>query len=139
MILMSYAGFSVPQSPESRLDTGEIPSSSADSVVESPDPSEISGGHVEKTVIAEASNYSDPEDQVENISDRLDLISNAEESCSETDSGMQSGPAKKLGFSEIMELVTKGLPIPGVEALDIKPTGTELTESTQNRVKKPWE
>ena len=42
-------------------------------------------------------------------------------------------------FAEIMELVQKGEPIPGVEELNIEPTNTEPTPSTRPPTKKPWE
>ena len=42
-------------------------------------------------------------------------------------------------FAEIMELVQKGEPIPGVEELNIEPTNTEPTRSTRLPTKKPWE
>ncbi len=44
-----------------------------------------------------------------------------------------------LTFGELMTLVQKGEPIPGVEELNIQATNTDPTESTRPVAKKPWE
>lgn len=48
-------------------------------------------------------------------------------------------PKYPASFSEIAKLIEKGEKIPGVEQLNIKPTNTEPTPSTHERVTKPWE
>ncbi|XP_060077485.1 uncharacterized protein LOC132557037 [Ylistrum balloti] len=44
-----------------------------------------------------------------------------------------------LDFSEIAEMIEKGLKLPGVEDLDIKPLDIDPNPPEMERLKKPWE
>lgn len=45
----------------------------------------------------------------------------------------------ELEFSKIAEMIEKGLKLPGLEELNIKPSEVEPSPAAMERVKKPWE
>ena len=59
--------------------------------------------------------------------------------CTSSEAYSEEHEKYPASFAEIMELVQKGEPIPGVEELNIEPTNTEPTPSTRPPTKKPWE
>ena len=59
--------------------------------------------------------------------------------CTSSEAHSEEHEKYPASFAEIMELVQKGEPIPGVEELNIEPTNTEPTPSTRPPTKKPWE
>ena len=47
--------------------------------------------------------------------------------------------APPIHFSDVIEFIQSGKPIPGILYVDAKPTNTPETPSAINRLKKPWE
>ena len=60
-------------------------------------------------------------------------------SCTSSEAHSEEHEKYPASFVEIMELVQKGEPIPGVEELNIEPTNSEPTQCPRLPSKKPWE
>ena len=60
-------------------------------------------------------------------------------SCTASEAHSEELEQYPASFAEIMELVQKGEPIPGVEELNIEPTNSEPTQCARLPSKKPWE
>ncbi|OWF53656.1 uncharacterized protein LOC110446133 [Mizuhopecten yessoensis] len=52
---------------------------------------------------------------------------------------LDSTQMSELGFSKIAEMLEKGLKLPGVEELNIKPLDIDPNPPEMERMKKPWE
>ena len=90
-----------------------------------------------KTVITEGQlQDSQKSDQILEIS----KDNGGEEQANEAkDIELASSPQYPESFQEIIDMVQKGLPLPGVEDLNIEPTNTPPTKPCASRLMKPWE
>ncbi|XP_041358610.1 uncharacterized protein LOC121375297 [Gigantopelta aegis] len=68
-------------------------------------------------------------------------VQNVDESLTnKTDTQRPASPVScPQNFSELMEIIQSGKPVPGIIHIDVKPTNTLETPSAIHRVKKPWE